>query len=185
MGWLDSLLGRSKPVKPNLDALFALPSAAVTLQAATGLVPTGLGSVSFRAAEGGAFATLESDVKALLGGRVEESDDGYGYTWLLVRRAPDDVSDLVTELHAVNSSLESAGFGPSLLCSLVSFADPAGRRLAVVYLYKRGTFYPFAPLPGNRRDNALELQARGALDGELPLEADLGRWFPVWGAPGL
>ncbi|MFI7461708.1 hypothetical protein [Nonomuraea sp. NPDC049646] len=185
MGWLDSLLGRSKPVKPNLDALFALPSAAVTLQAATGLVPTGLGSVSFRAAEGGAFATLESDVKALLGGRVEESDDGYGYTWLLVRRAPDDVSDLVTELHAVNSSLESAGFGPSLLCSLVSFAAPAGRRLAVVYLYKRGTFYPFAPLPGNRRDNALELQARGALDGELPLEADLGRWFPVWGAPGL
>ncbi|MER6508107.1 MULTISPECIES: hypothetical protein [unclassified Nonomuraea] len=185
MGWLDSLLGRSKPVKPNLDALFALPSAAVTLQAATGLVPTGLGSVSFRAAEGGAFATLESDVKALLGGRVEESDDGYGYTWLLVRRAPDDVSDLVTELHAVNSSLESAGFGPSLLCSLVSFADPAGRRLAVVYLYKRGTFYPFAPLPGNRRDNALELQARGVLDGELPLEADLGRWFPVWGAPGL
>ncbi|MEU1720799.1 hypothetical protein [Nonomuraea sp. NPDC005692] len=185
MGWLDSLLGRSKPVKPDLDALFALPSAAVTLQAATGLVPTGLGSVSFRAAEGGAFATVESDVKALLGGRVEESDDGYGYTWLLVRRAPDDVGDLVTELHAVNSSLESAGFGPSLLCSLVSFADPAGRRLAVVYLYKRGTFYPFAPLPGNRRDNALELQARGVLDGELPLEADLGRWFPVWGAPGL
>ncbi|MEU5863873.1 MULTISPECIES: hypothetical protein [unclassified Nonomuraea] len=185
MGWLDSLLGRSKPVKPNLDALFALPSAAVTLQAATGLVPTGLGSVSFRAAEGGAFATLESDVKALLGGRVEESDDGYGYTWLLVRRTPDAVGDLVTELHAVNSSLESAGFGPSLLCSLVSFADPGGKRLAVVYLYKRGTFYPFAPLPGNRRDNALELQVRGALEGELPLEADLSRWFPVWGAPGL
>ena len=45
MGWLDTLLGRSKPVQPNLDALFALPSAAVTLQAATGLVPTGSGSV--------------------------------------------------------------------------------------------------------------------------------------------
>jgi hypothetical protein len=185
MGWLDSLLGRSKPVKPNLDALFALPSAAVTLQAATGFVPTGLGSVAFRAAEGGAFATLERDVKALLGGRVEESDDGYGYTWLLVRRAPEDVSDLVTELHAVNSSLESAGFGPSLLCSMVSFADPDGRRLSIVYLYKRGTFYPFAPLPGQKRDNALELQVRGALEGELPLEDDLSRWFPIWGAPGL
>ncbi|MER6945547.1 hypothetical protein ABT294_16105 [Nonomuraea sp. NPDC000554] len=185
MGWLDALLGRSKPVKPNLDALFALPSAAVTLQAATGLVPTGLGSVAFRAAEGGAFATLERDVKALLGERVEESSDEYGYTWLLVRRSPDALGDLVTELHAVNSSLEGEGFGPSLLCSLVSFADDKGRRLAVVYLYKRGTFYPFAPLPGQRRDNALELQARGALEGELPLEQDLGRWFPVWGAPGL
>ncbi|MFI6596988.1 hypothetical protein ACIBHX_12075 [Nonomuraea sp. NPDC050536] len=185
MSWWDALLGRSKPVKPNLDALFALPSAAITLQAATGLVPTGLGSVSFRAAEGGAFATLERDVKALLGDRVEQSDDAYGYTWLLVRRDPDAVSDLVTELHAVNSSLEGAGFGPSLLCSLVSFADQDGGRLAVVYLYKRGTFYPFAPRPGQRRDNALELQARGVLAEELPLEEDLGRWFPVWGAPGL
>ncbi|UBU16742.1 PspA-associated protein PspAB [Nonomuraea gerenzanensis] len=185
MGWLDALLGRSKPVKPDLDALFALPSAAVTLQAATGLVPTGLGSVAFRAAEGGAFATAESDAKALLGERVEESDDGYGYTWLLVRRLPESLGDLVTELHAVNSTLEGAGFGPSLLCSLVSFADQDGRRLAVVYLYKRGSFYPFAPLPGQKRDNPLELQARGALEGELPLEKDLSRWFPVWGAPGL
>ncbi|GAA3554723.1 hypothetical protein GCM10022419_038890 [Nonomuraea rosea] len=185
MGWLDALLGRTKPVEPNLDALFALPSAAVTLQAATGLVPTGLGSVAFRAAEGGAFATVERDAKELLGERVEESGDGYGYTWLLVRRPPEAISDLVTELHAVNSSLESAGFGPSLLCSLVSFAGEDGRRLAVVYLYKRGTFYPFAPLSGQRRDNPLELQARGVLEGELPLEKDLARWFPVWGAPGL
>jgi len=185
VGWLDAILGRSKPAKPILDALFALPSAAVTLQAATGLAPTGTGSVSFRAAEGGAFANLERDVKDLLGGRVEEFTDSYGYTWLLVRRAPDAVSDLVTELHAVNSSLEGAGFGPSLLCSLISFADRDGRRLAIVYLYKRGTFYPFAPLSGRRRDNALELQARGALEGELPLEEDLSRWFPVWGAPGL
>lgn len=185
MSWLDALLGRSKPAKPNLDALFALPSAAITLQAATGMTPTGLGSVCFRSAEGGAFATLTRDVKALLGERVEESTDSYGYTWLLVRRSPDAVSDLVTELHAVNSSLEGAGFGPSLLCSLVSFADDNGRRLAVVYLYKRGTFYPFVPLDGQRRDNPLELQARGVLSGELKIEEDLGRWFPVWGAPGL
>ncbi|WP_336210622.1 PspA-associated protein PspAB [Nonomuraea sp. LPB2021202275-12-8] len=185
MGWLDTLLGRSKPVKPNLDALFALPSAAVTLQAATGMMPSGLGSVSYRAAEGGAFATLEHDVKALVGERVEEFTDSYGYTWLEVRRTSDQIGDLVTELHAVNSSLESAGFGPSLLCSLVSFADPDGRRLAIVYLYKRGTFYPFAPLAGQMRDNALEMQARAALEGELPLEEDLNRWFPVWGAPGL
>ncbi|MFC4591134.1 PspA-associated protein PspAB [Sphaerisporangium corydalis] len=186
MGWLDSLLGRTKPVKPNLDTLFALPSAAVTLEAATGFVPTGLGSVCFRAAEGGAFALLERDITALLGdAEVEQSSDSFGYTWLVVHRPPDDVSDLVTDLHGVNSSLEAAGFGPSLLCSLVTFADPSGRRLAVVYLYKQGTFFPFVPLPGQHRDNALELQVRGAIGGELPIEPDLSRWFPVWGAPGL
>ncbi|GAA0358070.1 hypothetical protein GCM10009530_04130 [Microbispora corallina] len=182
MGWFDALLGRSKPAKPDLDALFALPSAAVTLQAATGFVPAGTGSVSFRAAEGGAFAQLESDIEALMG-RTEVSHDSYGYTWLLVRNP--DVSALVTDLHAANSSLESAGFGPSLLCSLVTFADPGGRRLAIVYLYKRGTFYPFAPIGDTRRDNALELQVRGVLEGELKIEPDLSSWFPVWGAPGL
>ena len=34
MGFLDTLLGRTKPVQPNLDQLFALPSAAVTARGA-------------------------------------------------------------------------------------------------------------------------------------------------------
>ncbi|MFF5257381.1 hypothetical protein ACFY4C_00440 [Actinomadura viridis] len=189
MGFLDTLLGRSKPVKPDLDRLFALPTAAVTLEAATAFTPTGLGSVCFRAAEGGAFARLQQDVRELLdageGPEVELSTDSYGYTWLLARHRPGDLAALVTDLHAVNSTLESNGFGPHLLCSLAGFTGPDGRRLALVYLYKRGTFYPFAPLPGDKRDNALELQVRGAVGADLPFEDDLGRWFPVWGAPGL
>ncbi|GII90175.1 PspA-associated protein PspAB [Sinosporangium siamense] len=185
MGWWDTLLGRTKPAAPNLDALFRLPSAAVTLQAATGLTPTGRGSVSFRAAEGGVFTDLTAEAQALIGERAERSADSYGYTWVTVTHLPDDVSGLVTDLHAVNSSLESAGFGPSLLCSLISFTGSPGAPLALVYLYKRGTFYPFAPLPNEHRDNALEIQVRGVLQDELPIEADLSRWFPVWGAPGL
>ena len=47
------------------------------------------------------------------------------------------------------------------------------------------SFYPFAPLSGNTRDNALELQAKGVLGDDLKFEPDLTRWFPVWGAPGL
>jgi len=150
--------------------------------------------VCFRAVEGGAFATVEQDIRALLGvaggPAIERVDDSYGYTWLVIRRAADDVSALVTDLHAANSSLEQAGFGPSLLCSLVAFADTSGRygadrHVALVYLYKQGTFYPFAPLGGQRRDNVLELQLRGVLADELPIEPDLSRWFPLWGAPGL
>jgi len=48
VGFLDTLLGRTKPVQPKLDDLFALPSAAIQLQAATGFTPTGSGSVCFR-----------------------------------------------------------------------------------------------------------------------------------------
>jgi hypothetical protein len=195
VGLLDTLLGRTKPVRPNLDALFALPSAAITLQAATDYTPTGTGSVSFRAAEGKMFTDIENDLRELLsmgsraGGaqdnKVEISTDSYGYTWLVRTHTPDDIEGLVTDLHAVNSTLEGAGFGPQLLCTIVAFERSDSRRLGLVYLYKRGTFYPFAPQAGERRDSAAELEVRGVLGDDLKIEPDLGRWFPVWGAPGL
>ncbi len=192
MGLLDILLGRSRPVGPDLDRLFALPSAAVGLEAATGLTSTGQGAVCFATVEGAAFGQAHREVRALLDADadrtpVELSRDAYGYSWLVSHRSPGELPLLVNDLHAVNTALESGGFGPQLLCSLVAFRDADDRRLALVYLYKRGTFYPFAPLPGDRRqrDNALELRVRAVLAGELPVEGDLGRWFPVWGAPGL
>ncbi|OIK29408.1 PspA-associated protein PspAB [Streptomyces malaysiense] len=194
MGLLDILLGRTKPVAPDLDRLFALPSAAITLQAAMGFAPTGRGAVCFATVEGAAFEQTHREVQALLdadaeraGSPVELRRDDYGYSWLVSRRSPDQLPQLVNDLHAVNSSLEINGFGPQLLCSLAGFADDSGRALALVYLYKRGTFYPFAPLAqgGERRDNALELQVRSVLAGDLRIEQDLSRWFPVWGAPGL
>ncbi|MFS4095861.1 PspA-associated protein PspAB [Streptomyces sp. AF1A] len=194
MGLLDILLGRTKPVAPDLDQLFALPSAAVTLQVAAGFTPTGGGAVCFATVEGAAFEQTHREVQALLdadadraGPPVELRRDDYGYSWLVSQRGPDQLPQLVNDLHAVNSSMEVNGFGPQLLCSLVGFTDGGGRRLALVYLYKRGTFYPFAPLAGagERRDNALELQIKSVLADDLRIEPDLGRWFPVWGAPGL
>ena len=189
MGFLDAVLGRRKPTRPNLDALFALPSAAITLQASLDMVPTGRGSVAFREPEGRAFADVEAEVRALLqaggGPAVTMEKDGYGFTWLVVTTDPADVAGVVTDLHAVNTSLVEAGFGPQLLCSQASFRGPAGEVLALVYLYKRGTFYPFCPTEGEQRDNVLELRVRDLLSGELPLEPDLSRWFAIWGAPGL
>jgi len=185
----DSILGRTKPVQAKLDALFALPGAAITLQTAAGFNATGVGSVCYREAEGAAFAQTQSDVVALLnadeGPDVERTVDSYGFTWIVTRQDPSDMSALVTDLHAVNTTLEAQGFGPGLLCSLVGFTDASGRRLGLVYLYKQGTFYPFAPLEEQRRDNVLEIQIRDLLKNELPMEQQLQRWMPVWGAPGL
>jgi hypothetical protein len=193
MGFLDSLLGRTKPVQPKLDDLFALPNAAITLDAGAGFKPTGSGSVCFRAVEGRSFSDVENDVRDLLnasssaegGLPVEVTKDNYGFTWLVSSRMSDELDSLVTDLHAVNSSLVDNGFGPQLLCTMVAFRDDHERRLALVYLYKRGTFYPFAPLTGERRDNALELQVKGVVGDDLRFEPDLARWFPIWGAPGL
>ncbi|MBA2811805.1 hypothetical protein E0500_031915 [Streptomyces sp. KM273126] len=192
MGFLDVLLGRTKPVAPDLDQLFALPSAAVTLEAAASFTPTGTGSVCFATVEGAAFTEVREEVQELLdadserqGPPVEAVRDEYGYSWLVSRRGPDDLPALVGDLHAVNSALESSGFGPQLLCSVVSFQSGGDRRLEIVYLYKRGTFYPMCRLGGQqRRDNALELQMSALLKDDLRIEPDLSRWFPIWGVPG-
>jgi hypothetical protein len=186
----DSITGRSRAKANNLDALFNIPNAAITLETAGGFTATGVGSVCFRSAAGAAFAQTRDDVVALIredpqAPEVEVTEDGFGFTWVVVHRDPADMSGLCTDLHAVNTSLEAQGFASGLLCSVVPFADPAGRRVGLVYLYKQGTFYAFAPSGPQTRDNLLEISVRDQLKGELPMETDLSRWFALWGAPGL
>jgi hypothetical protein len=185
-----ALTGRTTPKQANLDSLFLVPSAAVTLQTASGFNPTGTGSVCFRAPEGAAYQQIQDDVVALLRDDADKPDisvqhDDFGFTWLVVDRVDDDVEGLCTDLHAVNAALEEQGFATGLLCSVVPFRDASGRQVGLVYLYKQGTFYAFAPTGPKTRDNLLELQLRDTLTGELPMEQDLQRWLALWGAPGL
>jgi hypothetical protein len=196
MGLFDSILGRSKPAPPDLDALFRLPGAVLGLQAALGIEATGTGSVAFRAPAGRAFDEVQSEITALLsapdldgsaGPKVEVTEDSYGFTWVVLHHDPQDMPGLVTDLHAANSTLADSGFGSTLLCSLVALRAPDGRRVALIYLFKQGTFYPFVPQAGSdqQRDSVLELQMRDIVQEELPVEPTLSRWFAVWGAPGL
>jgi hypothetical protein len=184
---LDVLLGRTKPKQANLDALFAVASAAITLEASGGLRPSGQAAVCFKPASGQDFAATSQELTELLqmavseaGSKLEVSDDRYGYRWVVL--ADPDLEDLVTSVHLVNSTLQDHGFGPQLLCSVFGFTGAQGP-CHLVYLYKRGTFYPFAPRPGERRDNETELNVRAVVGGELPIEADLTRWFALWGVP--
>ncbi len=53
-----------------------------------------------------------------------------------------------------------------------------------IYNYKRGAFYPFVPAGGQeQRDSEREFQLKAQLGAELPVEADVSRWFPLWGIP--
>ncbi|MET0227111.1 MAG: hypothetical protein ABW234_00165, partial [Actinomycetes bacterium] len=166
MKFLDALLGRSKPKQPKLDALFGVTGAAITLEAAAGMRPTGQAAVCFKPASGQGFAAAAEELHDLLelavkeaGSTVSVTDDRYGYRWVVL--TDPEMEDLVTSVHLVNSTLEQYGFGPQLLCSVFGFTEGgSGRRVYLVYLYKRGTFYPFAPQGGERRDNELELRVK-------------------------
>jgi len=196
--FLDAILGRSPEVRPNLDALFSLPSTAVTLQASAGLVPTGQAGVCYKPASGQGFAATKEELDEVLqvdagerGVSIHEEGDSFGYQWVVVEHPL--IEDLVNRVHMVNATLQDRGFGPQLLCSVFGFQPapegggdpPPGQaaRAYLVYLYKQGTFYPFAPRPGEHRDQELELMLRGVLEKELPVEQDLSRWFPLWGLP--
>jgi hypothetical protein len=186
----DAITGRTTPKRANLDSLFLVPSAAITLETSAGLLPTGSGSVCFRAADGAAYQQTQDEVVALIRDDADKPDvtvqrDDFGFTWLVVTRTTSDVEGLCTDLHAVNTSLEEQGFAGGLLCTVVPFADRSGRKVGLVYLYKQGTFYGFAPTGKNTRDNLLEIQVRDELEAELPMEHDLQRWLALWGAPGL
>jgi len=186
---MDALLGRTRPKQADLDALFGLTSATVTLEARLGLRPTGEAAVSYKPASGQGFAATGDEVEELVrfgaqqsSSEVRVTDDTYGYRWIVV--TDPDLEDVVTTIHLANSTLEGRGFGTQLLCSVFGFASDSGDRPChLVYLYKRGTFYPFAPRGNQRRDNELELQVRSALADELPIEPDLTRWFALWGLP--
>jgi hypothetical protein len=211
VGLFDTLLGRTKPVKANLDALFALPSAAVTLQSSAGLVSSGAAGVCWKSPAGQPAEDLEKEIGELLDlpddadaptpaatgapavaagatdvGKFTQAEDSFGYRWLLLDDP--DIEDLVTRVHLANSTLTDAGWGPQLLCSVFAFkpgdgSAPDAKPFFLVYLYKRGTFYPFAPLTGEHRDNELELRIKAIVGGDLPFEPDLSRWFPLWDAP--
>lgn len=265
MGLLDTLLGRSKPVRANLDNLFALPGAAVTLQVSAGLLPTKKAGVCFKPPAGQPFAEMQAQIEQLL--RTPDSDDSasagtaaappgpaaaasgsgtpsssgegalakpaptnltvrhvadsFGYRWIIVEGG--EIDDLVTRVHMVHSSIEEGGWSTQLLCSVFGFAPgpsggagsdidslgvPAGideatsattgssdssaasdgigaltEPVYLVYLAKRGTFYPFAPTGKETRDTELELRLKSILASDLPVESDLSNWFPIWELP--
>jgi hypothetical protein len=199
VGFLDALLGRTKPAQANLDNLFGLPGAQITLQAAEGMHPTGQAAVCFKPASAQSFAATEKELVELLNldeagtdpnaakATLSSQEDEFGYRWVVVESS--DFSSLVTRVHMVNSTLEEHGWGPQLLCSVFPFhpdtpgAAGSASVAYLVYLYKRGSFYPFVPTNGEHRDNEMELRLKAELTNDLTIEKDLDHWFPLWKLP--
>ena len=117
------------------------------------------------------------------GTTVETSTDEYGYAWIILRDA--DFEDLVVSLNLISGQLQSGGYGDRLLACVFPFTQGgAGRAVYFIYNFKRGSFYPFVPAPGEKqRDSERELRLKAQLGAELPLEDDMTRWFPLWEIP--
>lgn len=188
MGLFDVIFGRSKPVQAQTEKLFAIATAAVTLDTRWGLVPSGAGAVAFRPLSSSYFAEASREVDELLalsareqGSTIERETDDFGYQWVVVRDP--DFEDLVASIHMVTLTLGERGFRDQLLAAVFRFDGAAGGPIYWVYNYKRGVYYPFAPRSNHKRDNQEEIRLAAVMDRELPMEKSAEQWYALWGIP--
>jgi hypothetical protein len=187
MGLRDALFGRKKLAEPKDDRLFALTTAAVTLDVELGLKPSGAGAIAFKPQSSGEFRSAFDDVDQLVeavarqsGSTIERKSDDYGFDWLIVH--DDQLEDLVTTVHTVAAELTAQGFGSQLLAAAFRFSG-GEHPVYWIYGFKRGAFWPFVPIGDQKRDNATELELKAKLENELPIEPDLTRWLALFDAP--
>lgn len=206
MGLLDIITGKRKLDKPAPDRLFAISTAYVLFQTQLQINSRGAAALVFQTIANADFSGIVREAEEVVrsqaadsGTSVETSEDAYGFSWLILRGS--DFDELVAGLNAVAGSIEAGGYGERLLCAVFGFEDERKRPLYWIYNYKRGAFYPFVPAGGGglswpggagglsgpsaagKRDNERELQLRAQVGGELPVESELERWYPLWGIP--
>ena len=189
MGLFDVLTGRSKIKGPAPDRLFAISTAYIALQSEHQIDPDGSAAIVFQPLATSEFEATIRDMEEVVratggetGTQVTTTDDSYGYRWMVLRDP--EVEDLAVGINAVSSSIETAGHGERLLCAVFAFRDARKQPVYFIYNYKRGSWYPFVPAGGEQqRSTERELQLKAQLSGELPMEPELERWFPLWGIP--
>src|SRR5918998_3066083 len=154
MGFLDSLLGRTKakPIAAE-DRLFAMTTAYITLDTGHGITTRGKAAIVFQPVATADFDGIVSEMEQIVRGTGEETgtkltvdEDSYGYRWMIL--IDPDVEDLVVGINAVSEALAVGGYGDRTLAAVFSFRDSRDRSIYLIYNYKRGTWYPFVPAGG-------------------------------------
>jgi hypothetical protein len=188
MGFLDILTGKRKMKAPAESRLFAMSTAAVTLEMTLELRSSGKAAIVFQPLATADFTSIVTDMEEVLRGtgedtgtHVEKTDDSFGYRWMVL--ADEDFEDLVVGVNVVSQALQDGGYGERILCAVFAFRDPQDRPVYWIYNYKRGFYYPFVPAAAQSRDSERELRLRAQIGHELPVEPELERWFPLWGIP--
>jgi hypothetical protein len=189
MGLFEILTGKRKIKAPAESRLFAMSTAAITLEMNLELRSSKRAAIVFQPLATADFTAIVTDMEEVLRGtgddtgtRIEKTDDSFGYRWMLL--TDEDFEDLVVGVNVVSQALQDGGYGERILCAVFAFRDPQDQPVYWIYNYKRGAYYPFVPAGGDqRRDSERELRLRAQIGNELPVEAELERWFPLWGIP--
>ena len=166
------------------EDLFGLSTAYITMEAELGYESAGAAALCFSEVDSTDFAETVGNVEDILeAGRIETGThasfvtDDHGYSWVVLE--DDDFEDLVTSVNFAADEFIEGGYGSRLLAALFGFTKE-GKNVYWIYSFRRGTFYPFAPRAGKKRDSSVEFKLESLLDGELEVEKEKEFWYPLW-----
>ena len=189
MGLFDILRGKRELKQPAADRLFAMSTAYIKLEMELELRTSGQAAIVFQPLATADFEGIVKDMEEVVrstgdetGTAVSSTDDEFGYRWMVL--SDPDMEDLVVGVNAVSTAIQGGGYGDRVLCAVFALRDARDKPVYWIYNYKRGAFYPFVPAPGDQaRDSERELRLKAQIGAELPVEQELGRWFPLWDIP--
>ncbi len=171
---------RIKATQP--DPLFALASAGPDLDA-LGLSVSPTATFCYRPVDETTFDDAKTEARKVAdlfaadhAMTLSESQDSYGFSWLVAHGG--ELDDRLTTLYGFSHTLSERGFDDAPLALTGPLSDQHGRAGHLVFNFKRGKFYPFAP-EAQGRDNAWEMHLLALLKPHLPMEPELERWYPL------
>src|SRR3954462_9923639 len=152
-----------------------MATAQVTLETSMNMKSRGRAAIVFQQIASADFKQILSDSEDLIksaakdtGTSLEQSDDDYGYRWMVFKDP--EFEDLVTAVNTVASELQAGGYGDRILAAVFAWQDDKGQDVDFIYNFKRGRFYPFVPKPGKERDTEYELRVKAQLEQDMPFE---------------
>ncbi|MXV62896.1 hypothetical protein GS429_12625 [Natronorubrum sp. JWXQ-INN-674] len=167
------------------DDLFGMSTAYLTMEADLGYNSLDVGALCFSGVDSSSFRDAVDEVEAILEAGREDTgtefavtSDDHGYHWVVLEDS--NPEDLITSMHFAADTFIEHGYGSRLLAALFAYEGRGGDPAYWIYSFRRGAFYPFAPLPGRERDSSTEFKLEAALDGELEIEREKEYWYPLW-----
>jgi len=183
--FVEILFGEGTVSDADPDDLFDISTADVELELG-GYESVDRAGLCFNQVESVDFDAVVTEIEEILAASEVDSytdygvlTDDYGYKWV---RLEDPVfDDLVTLIHVAADTLITSGYENYLLCAV--FAFEADVEVYWIYNFKRGAWYPFAPVSEGTRATAVEADVTDLMDAHLDLETDESRQYPLWGIP--
>ncbi|TQD26430.1 hypothetical protein [Methanolobus vulcani] len=183
---LGSVLGSSSVPKAKTEKLFAISTAVITLELNLNLKPSAVAGICFKSMDMSKYENTKNEIEDLLQFSTKETGtdfsiekDEYNFMWVVLR--DEDFEDLVTNIHMISQTLVEQGFGEQILCAVYRFESNGP--VYWIYNFKQGNYYPFVPRGKNNRDNNMEFRLKSLMENELPIEKEVGKWYPLWSMP--